>query len=223
MKLNAMCTILLGALVAFGQQAPVPAPNPDKSGVVFSVTSTLVQVDAVVTDGKGRNIADLAPGDFQVLIDGKPQPLTHFSYVRLSTEAPTMASVPAARTGPVLPPPPSAQLRPEDVRRTVVLMGDDLGVSFQSMALVRNSLRKFIENQMQPGDLAAVLRTGSGSGALQQFTDDKRILLSVIDGLRWNPRGRSGVSPFQPLGMYSDLSPRLGGGARGGDWRSEAR
>jgi VWFA-related protein len=219
--MNAMCGILLGELIAFGQQAPVPAPNPERSGVVFSVTSTLVQVDAVVTDGKGRNIADLAPDDFQVLIDGRAQPLTHFSYVRLSTAAPTTSPAREAKSGPVLPPPPSAQLRPEDVRRTVVLMVDDLGLSFESMALVRNSLRKFIENQMQPGDLAAVLRTGSGSGALQQFTGDKRILLSVIDGLRWNPRGRSGVSPFEPLGRYSDLAQRLGGGgARGDDWQS---
>src|ERR1017187_8747953 len=218
MKLNAMCGILFGALIAFGQQAPVPAPNPEKSGVVFSVTSTLVQVDAVVTDGKGRNIADLAPGDFQVLIDGKPQPLTHFSYVRLSTEAPTTASVPAAKTGTVLPPPPSAQLRPEDVRRTVVLMVDDLGLSFESMAFVRSSLRKFIENQLQPGDLVAVLRTGSGSGALQQFTADKRVLLSVIDGLRWNPHGRSGISFFEPYGMYSDLAQGLSGdGTRSGN------
>jgi VWFA-related protein len=220
--MNAMCGILLGASVAFGQQAPVPAPNPEKSGVVFSVTSTLVQVDAVVTDGKGRNIADLAPDDFQVSIDGKVQPLTHFSYVRLSTAAPTASPAAAASmaSGPVLPPPPSAQLRPEDVRRTIVVMVDDLGLSFESMAYVRSALRKFVENQMEPGDLVAVLRTGAGSGALQQFTADKRILLSVIDGLRWNPHGRSGVSPFEPLGVYSNLADRVGGGARSGDWQS---
>jgi VWFA-related protein len=222
--MNAMCGILLGASVAFGQQAPVPAPNPEKSGVVFSVTSTLVQVDAVVTDGKGRNISDLAPDDFQVLIDGKPQPLTHFSYVRLSTAAPTtapgVAPARAAKSGPDLPPPPAAQLRPQDVRRTIVVMVDDLGLSFESMAFVRSSLRKFVENQMEPGDLVAVLRTGAGSGALQQFTADKRILLSVIDGLRWNPHGRSGVSPFEPLGMYSNPAERVGGEAQSGDWQS---
>ncbi len=217
--MNAMFGILLGASVALGQQAPVPPPNPEKNGVVFSVTSTLVQVDAVVTDGKGRNIADLAPDDFQVLIDGKPQPLTHFSYVRLSTAAPTTASVRAAKSGPALPPPPSAQLRPEDVRRTIVVMVDDLGLSFESMAFVRSSLRKFVENQIEPGDLVAVLRTGAGSGALQQFTADKRILLSVIDGLRWNPRGRSGVTAFEPFGSYSDLA-QLNGHARSGDWQS---
>ena len=69
-------------------------------------------------------------------------------------------------------------------------MVDDLGVSFESMAYVRFALRKFVEQQMQPGDLVAVCRTSSGSGALQQFTVDKRILLSVIDGLQWNMNGR---------------------------------
>jgi len=220
MKLNAICGVLLGALFAQGQQPPVPAPNPDKSGTVFSVTSTLVQLDAVVTDSKGRNIADLAPEDFRVLIDGKPQQLTHFSYVRLSTAAPAAAPLHVAQGGPVVPPPPSPELRPEDVRRTVVLMVDDLGLSFESMAFVRVSLRKFIENQMQPGDMAAVLRTGVGQGALQQFTSDKRILLSVIDGLRWNPHGRSGVSFFEPYGLYSDMAQSLSGGTRGADWQS---
>src|ERR1022692_3979169 len=76
------------------------------------------------------------------------------------------------------------RLRP---RRTIALMVDDLGLSFESMAFVRWSLRKFVNHQMQPGDLVAVCRTGAGSGVLQHFSVDRRVLLSVIDGLRWNP------------------------------------
>ncbi len=172
---------MLAAVLGFGQQ-----PGP-----VFSVTSTLVQVDAVVTDGKGRHVADLTANDFEVLEDGKPQAITYFSYVRISQGA--------AVVSPVLP---AVPMRVEDVRRTIVLMVDDLGLSFESMAFVRSSLRKFIEKQMQPGDLVAVCRTAAGSGALQQFTADKRLLLSIIDGLRWRPNGRYGVSLFEPLGMY---------------------
>jgi VWFA-related protein len=208
--------ILLGTLLLFGQQPPtLPPPNPDRGGTVFSVTSTLVQVDAVVTDGKGHNIADLTPADFEVLIDGKAQPLTHFSYVRVAAETQAAEPRPAVKTGPALPP-PSAQLRPEDVRHTLVLMVDDLGLSFPSMAFVRRSLSKFVENQMQPGDLVAVLRTGAGSGALQQFTADKRVLLSIIDGLRWNPNGRAGIDVFDQAGKYSALAERLGGASSSG-------
>ena len=160
----------------------------------------------MVTDGKGHNIADLTPADFEVLIDGKAQPLTHFSYVRVAPETQAAEPRPAKKTGPALPPPSSPQLRPEDVRRTLVLMVDDLGLSFESMAFVRRSLVKFVENQMQPGDLVAVLRTGAGSGALQQFTTDKRVLISIIDGLRWNPNGRAGINVIEQAGKNSDLA-----------------
>jgi VWFA-related protein len=89
------------------------------------------------------------------------------------------------------------------VRRTIVLMVDDLGLSFESMAFVRWSLRKFVNRRIQPGDLVAICRTGAGSGALQQFTVDKRVLLSVVDGLRWNPVSSdvagSAISTFATL------------------------
>ena len=62
------------------------------------------------------------------------------------------------------------------MRRTIVLMADDLGLSFESMAFVRRSMLKFVNQQMQPGDLVAVCRTGAGAGTLQQFTSDKRLL-----------------------------------------------
>ena len=210
--------VLAGASIAVGQQSKGPAPQAETERSVFSVTATLVQVDAVVTDGKGRNVADLTPGDFEVSVDGKPQTLTHFSYVHVVPDGIPLRPVQKAVSA--LPPPPSAQPRPEDVRRTIVLMVDDLGLSFESMAFVRSSLRKFIENQLQPGDLVAILRTGAGSGALQQFTSDKRVLLSVADGLRWNPNGRSGIDVFEQLGKVSDLAGRLGESIPSGQARS---
>src|ERR1022692_2458860 len=183
---------VIGALFASGQQ-PAPVPDSPRPAATFSVTSTLVQVDAVVTDSKGHHVTDLTPEDFQVFEDGKLQKLTHFAYVRVAPGRKTSPELRAAREKPSpksvegLPPPPSAHVRPEDVRRTIVLMVDDLGLSFESMAFVRWSLRKFVNHQMQPGDLVAVCRTGAGSGVLQHFSVDRRVLLSVIDGLRWNP------------------------------------
>src|SRR5215207_3290108 len=39
----------------------------------------------------------------------------------------------------------------------------------------RAALRKFVDEQVQPGDLVAILRTAGGVGALQQFTTDRRM------------------------------------------------
>lgn len=85
------------------------------------------------------------------------------------------------------------------MRRTIALVVDDLGLSFESTVHVRNALKKFVDKQMQPGDLAATIRTGAGMGALQQFTSDKRLLYAAIERVRWNAHGRSGVSAFAPI------------------------
>jgi VWFA-related protein len=202
---------VLGGFLAWAQQPPAPTQSGQREPAVFTVTSTLVQVDAVVTDSKGRHVTDLTAADFEVFEDGKPQKLTHFSYVQTApaVRPPEPPATPMSRLAPWLP--PSPELRPEQVRRTIVLMVDDLGLSFTSMAFVRFSLRKFVEKQVQPGDLVAVCRTGAGSGALQQFTADKRILLSIIDGLRWNTNSRFGIGVWEPIGKYGDTQAQLVG------------
>ena len=68
--MNPTYLIPFAPLFALGQQT-APAPNAGQRETVFSVTSTLVQLDAVAIDSKGRNVSDLASDDFEVLIDGK--------------------------------------------------------------------------------------------------------------------------------------------------------
>lgn len=179
-----------------------PAPRDDADdGDVVRITTNLVQFDAVVTDKKGQQVTDLSPEDFEITVNGRRQQITNFSYVvaQPGVEAATPRPAPraAVKTAPYVPP---ARMKPGDVRRTVALVVDDLGTSFESMAYVRQALKKFVDEQMQPGDLVAVMRTSAGMGALQQFTSDKNILRRAIERVRWYPHGRSGVSAFAPLG-----------------------
>ena len=69
----------------------------------------------------------------------------------------------------------------EGVARTIALTVDDLGLSFDSMYYVRNAVHKYIDTQIEPGDLVAIIRTAGGIGALQQFTTDKRLLHMAAD------------------------------------------
>src|SRR5918912_27660 len=94
------------------------------------------------------------------------------------------AAVAAARKAPTAMPVPPVRLRPEQVRRTIALVVDDLGLSFESTAFVRQALKKFVDQQLQPGDLVAIIRTAGGIGALQQFTSDKRQLYAAIESIR---------------------------------------
>jgi VWFA-related protein len=52
---------------------------------------------------------------------------------------------------------------------------------------------------MQDGDLVAIIRTGAGIGALQQFTSDRRQLYAAIERVKWNPSGRGKLSAFTPF------------------------
>ena len=162
------------------QPAQVPTPEADDDDVV-RITSNLVQFDAVVTDKQGRRVADLRPEDFEVYVDGRRQEITNFSFVAGGAEAGRAAQTPARNDGSTPAPPlPPVPLRAGQVRRTIALVADDLGTSFQDIISVRRALKKFVDEQMQPGDLVAIMRTSAGVGALQQFTTDKQLLYRAI-------------------------------------------
>ena len=174
-----VCRSLLPA-----QEAAPPPPT------VFSVSTTIVQIDSVVTDAKGHQVTNLNAGDFQVSVDGKPQPITNFSYVRLDAPDVNRSSLtPEALRRPLTSTNPADVLKAADVRRSMVLVVDDLSLSFESIYYVRRTLLKFVDEQMQPGDLVALWETGRNNSVFQQFTSDKRVLRAAVENLRWNPIG----------------------------------
>lgn len=192
--------LMLASAFSQTQNSQLAPAQESADQPLLRVTVNLVQVDAVVTDNKGNQITDLTADDFVLLQDGKPQKITHFSYI--STAAATPAAIATPRVTPVkgAPAPPPLKLRPDQIRRTVAMVVDDLGLSFESMAQIRSALKKFVDQQMQPGDLVAIIRTGAGMGALQQFTSDKNQLYAAIERVKYNPMGRGGVGAFAPVG-----------------------
>lgn len=181
------------------QQIPDQVKKEDD---VVRISVTLVQIDAVVTDQRGKQITDLKPEDFELFEDNGRQQVTNFSYVTAQPASGEATAPPPTRTNPNAPPGPPlppARLRPDQVRRTIALVVDDIGMSFESIAAVRDSLKKFVDEQMQPGDLVAIIRTGSGMGALQQFTADKRQLNAAIERVRFNLMFGGSMGAFKPM------------------------
>ncbi|HEX8476573.1 MAG TPA: VWA domain-containing protein [Pyrinomonadaceae bacterium] len=210
----ALVFALVFAPVAASAQQTSPTPTPQPAAPtsqedVVRVATNLVQVDVVVTDKNGQQVTDLRPEDFEISENGKRQTVTHFSYVAAAepqtmtatnTDASTNAASPSASKSKNNVPVQPARLRREQVRRTIALVVDDLGLSFESIGFVRKALKKFVDEQMQPNDLVAILRTSSGAGALQQFTSDKARLSSIVERIKWYPNGRNNAttSPFAP-------------------------
>ena len=197
------------SLATPGRHQPPPAPNKQQEPPkpleedTVRITTNLVQVDAVVTDDHGKVVTDLRPEELQILEDGKPQTITNLSYIRIEPSDRSEAAQPAKSTDKSLPPGPPVRLRPDQIHRTVALVVDDLGLSFESAYAVRRALKKFVDAQMQPNDLVAIIRTGGGIGALQQFTTDKRQLYAAIEKVKWNPSGRAGIPVFAPISRDS--------------------
>ena len=183
------CTLL----PAMGQSKPA-----DDNDDVVKITTNLVQIDVVVTKD-GKPVPGLRAEDFEVYEDGRRQTITSFAYV--SNVAAAVATTPEKSrekaTGTVAPPEPVKRDVP---RRTIAIVVDDLGLSAESMTFVRRSVRKFVAEQMQPNDLVAILRTGTQVGALQQFTNDKRLLNRAVEQLRWNMCNRVGINVLPAVG-----------------------
>lgn len=199
-------------LPVLGQDRPGPPPPPqqtttDKDDVV-KITTNLVQVDVVVTKG-GKQVTDLTADDFEIFEDGRRQTITSFAYI---------SNVPASASPPVKPDKkapvtavPYAPIKRDDPHRTIAFVVDDLGLSFESMGQVKKQLRKFITEQLQPNDLVAILRTSGELGALQQFTNDKRLLNRAVDHLRWHFCSRVGINVFRPVQQFASDGPPLCG------------
>jgi VWFA-related protein len=177
------------------------------------VTTSLVQVDAVVTDKSGRQITDLRPNDFELLEGGHVRDIVAFSYIGLASNAPGSATVvrPGARSTSEVPPPNLHALRPESVRRAIAIVVDDFGLSFESIARLRNALEKFVSEQTDSTDVIAVIRSSGGPGAMQQFTSNRAQLLATIRRLRWYQNGRGAaaaldsITPFDSNGNGVEL------------------
>ncbi len=200
--------LLLVLFSAFGisaqSQRPSASPTPpaDEPDVV-KITTSLIQVDVTVLDSRGRIISDLRPEELEIYENGKKQSISNFSFVsnvRERVEQPNKVE----KNAPVVPTTPIKQ---KNVRRTVALVVDDLTLSFESVYYVRRALKKFVDEQMQDGDLVAVIRAGAGIGALQQFTSDKRMLYAAIEKVRWNPSGAGGIGAFAPLEAKPPTEP----------------
>lgn len=179
-------------------------PDLDEQDVV-RITTNLVQVDVVVTKD-GKLVTDLRPEDFEILEDGKPRTITNFSFVsNVGSPGAVKIVATAGSKDKTISPVAPAKINLGDPRRTIALLVDDLGMSFDDIAQVRSQLRKYVDEQLQPNDLVAIIRTGGEIGSLQQFTNDKRLLRDAIDHVKWNPCSRTGIDVFTPVG-----TPRVG-------------
>jgi len=195
--LPALAVIVVFAVAVFAQ---TPRPTPPAEDDVVRITTSLIQLDVTVTDKKGNPIRDLRPEEVEIFENGKKQAISNFSFV---AGAPAQEATDPGRKPETVRSAvqmfPASPIAPSKVRRTIAIVIDDLTLSFPSTFWVKKALKKYIEENVQEGDLVAIIRTAGGIGALQQFTSDRRQLMAAVEKLRFDMRGVAKVTAFTPI------------------------
>jgi VWFA-related protein len=193
-------------------QTPKPTPTKEDKDVV-KISTTLIQVDVTVTDKKGKPVRDLKAEDFEIFENGEKQNISNVSFVSSVSENEVNVTKGTENLS-IEAPAPAKEIKPNEVRRTIALVVDDLSLSFESTHYVRRALRNFVEKQMQSGDLVGIIRTSGGIGALQQFTSDKNRLYAAIKKIKWNLTTSGNSSVFTPFRASENFtSTQSGDGA----------
>ena len=119
----------------------------------------LVEVDAIVTDGRGRPVKDLTPADFEILEDGRPQPVSTFAFVDIPL-TPVATALEAAE-------PDITTNTSEKERRLWVMLLDTPVVEINAFArgatytrLTQNVARRFIDEAVGPAAVFQLAEVG---------------------------------------------------------------
>lgn len=159
-----MACLALATAALAQQSGQQPPPFGEKVDV------NLVLLDAIVTDSRGNQILGLDREDFVVSENGKQQEIDSVEYFtnrRLLTSPEQKAAFKVERIRDdryyifFFDKPPDAQL-------------------FDRLALARSAVTNFVEKQMKPGDLVAIVAHDVRLKVLSDFTSDKKQLKKAI-------------------------------------------
>jgi VWFA-related protein len=164
-------------------QTPKPR-KPETPEDVIRINTELVQTDVMVFDKKGQFVDGLQREQFELIVDGKPQPISSFEQVRAGSSKDRERR---AANGNALTPLPEKPAIKESRGRTIVFFIDDLHLSLDSLGRTRKTLAQFIDHEMNDNDRVAIASTSGDIGFLQQFTENKSVLHAAAERLTQHP------------------------------------
>ena len=177
---------LMGILGVMPMAAQDQAPATDtQTAYTLKVDSDLVLTNVVVRDRKtGEVVRGLTANDFQVQENGKPQKIISFDFQSVDQAAPlneaTVNGKAAGNTimGNMNRTATSAQLRNH---RLIVMFFDITSMQPEDLERAQDAARNYLNKQMQPADLVAVVSLNQSLSLDQDFTANKQQLLNAVN------------------------------------------
>ena len=176
------------ALLAQQSQSRQTTNSSSQGMFTMKVNTDIVLVSVTARDKQGNLIRDLKQSDFTVLEDGKAQQVRSFDVEDAQTFAKTGPEQAVSR-GPLPTQVMSAQkVAPEVLRdrRLIVLFFDLSSMEPEELERAAASAQKYIDKQMSPADLVAVVTFDTSLQMRNDFTSDKAALkhsLNVMLGI----------------------------------------
>lgn len=179
--LSFLClTALLNGISNFAPVVSAQQPSKPQQDDVLRINTDLVQTAVTVVDKNGRFVDGLDRGQFTLLVDGQPRPISFFERVTAGSSREEQL---ATRNGVDLPGIKAATASPTVRGRTIVFFIDDMHLDPDSMHRTRDMLRHFLDNEMGSKDSVAITSASGQVGFLQQFTNNRVVLNAAIERL----------------------------------------
>ncbi len=182
--------LLFGAPLALHAQLAGQNKSPDNQTPTIHVTRTLIIEPVTVKDKSGKPITGLTKNDFTLTEDGVLQTIDFAEYQHLPEDATPLPPQPAgsedikiynrlAREQIATEAP--GQLRYKD-KRLMVLYFDMSAMPPTDQQRTLAAAEKFVREKMTASDMVAIMRyAGSSIDTLQDFTDDRNRILSILE------------------------------------------
>lgn len=161
--------------------------SQEQTDYTYRVQSELVLVNVTVRDKNGNFVRNLKPGDFTIIEDNKPQKIVSFDIE--DVDAVANQNVAQAKPLSELPSPapsqPAANAQPNSLdefkdKRLIVLFFDLSAMEPDEIDRAIQAAEHYVDTQMAPADLVAIVSLGSSLLVNQDFTADKDLLKKQI-------------------------------------------
>ena len=174
--------LALRTLVA--QDQSQPSQSGTQTAYTLKVDSDLVLTNVVVRDKKtGEVVRGLTAADFQVQENGKPQKIISFDFQSVDQAAPLNEATingkaPNTIMGSMNRSATSTELRNH---RLIVMFFDITSMQPEDLERAQDAARNYINRQMHPADLVAVVSLDQSLSLDRDFTANKQLLLNAVN------------------------------------------
>ena len=200
--------LIIAAVTPAAAGAQDPGPKPQAPSPVFRAGVELVSVDVTALDSNGRQVTDLAAGDFQIEIDGDKRHVATVEYIRSADPLRQIGAphkvVVADETFS------SSNAKGAPRGRLITLLIDQGNIRTGAARNAMNSAKKFVDT-LTPEDRVSVVAI-PGPGELVDFTtnhDKVREALLRIVGTSDPLRTRFNLSMTEAFALYMRSNAQL--------------